>query len=160
MFLHPIYSFWFCFLVFCCLESQICFCKRAKVHFERRTRFCKLTKVHFVYRTDFRRSRIVRHVNLPDYPTSRKGCPECRTGFSTSRKVHFVKRMDFSRERKGKLTFEVDVDVLGDYIYPRSNGTSDGINTLLANLDGVIIGMTRIPTGDCGIGGLISTISY
>ena len=136
------------FLVFCCLNTQICFCKRAKVHFERWTRFCKLTKVHFVYRTDFRRSRIVRHVNLLDYPTSRKGCPECRTGFSRARKVHFVKRMDFSRERKGKLAFEVDLYLLGFNNYPVSYSTSDGFDTLLGNLDGVIVRMSREPTLD------------
>lgn len=139
MFLHPIYSFWFCFLVFCCLNTQICFCKRAKVHFERRTRFCKLTKVHFVYRTDFRRSRIVRPRTLADYPTSRKGCPECRTRFSTSRKVHFVKRMDFSRERKGKLTFEVDVDLFSSYGNPVSHSAGDSLNTLLADLDSIVV---------------------
>lgn len=53
-----------------------------------------------MYRTDFRRSRIVRHVNLPDYPTSRKGCPECRTGFSTSRIVYFVNGTDYPMSRK------------------------------------------------------------
>lgn len=159
MFLHPIYSFWFCFLVFCCLNTQICFCKRAKVHFERRTRFCKLTKVHFVYRTDFRRSRIVRHVNLPDYPTSRKGCPECRTGFSTSRKVHFVKRMDFSRERKG-LVLEIEIHVITNNSYPISNSCSNVFDTRLRYGEGISVGMTRIPTLDYLSLSLVTLIRY